>query len=289
MGMIYHRKNKQMIEEQEVGGKSLRFLYQTVLGRLILKQLVGPSFSNWKARQNSKPKSAKKIQVFVEKYQIDLTEAKKTHFDSFQDFFTRELKPEARPIHPDPNSVIAVADGKITAYPITMEGSFRIKESVYTIEELLRDKETAAAFIGGTCFVYRLSMDDYHRFIYPASGNKIKEKMIPGVLHTVRPLAHRYTKVFAENTRQWQLLETEIFGPILYMEVGAMLVGKIHDHGHLLFEKGQEKGYFEYGASSIVVCYPAGKVKVDEDIQVINQKGIEVQVRLGEKVGEFIC
>lgn len=283
---IYQRQSQQYIEEQEVGGKSLRFLYETIPGRLLLRALVGPQFSNWKARQNKQPKSAKKIEPFAKKYNIDLSQAEQKEFANFHEFFTRKLRPVARPIDREPNHVIAVADGKLFAYPITESGEFQIKSSRYTLRELVQDEETAKLFEGGTCLVYRLAMDDYHRYVYPDAGKKVKEQAIRGVLHTVRPLAHQYTKVFAENTRQWQLLLTETFGPVLYMEVGAMLVGKMHDHGLASFKRGEEKGYFEYGASSMVVCYQKGSIQLDADILRENEKQIEVQVQLGEKVGE---
>lgn len=286
MTVYYHRKTQEYIEEQEVGGKALHFLYKTAFGRLLLKQLIRPGFSNWKASRNNRTASIKKIAPFIEKYQIDLTEATRQEFTSFNDFFTRELTPSARPINENFSAVIAVSDGKVFHYSITEKAEFQIKNSLYTLADLLQDKAAAELFEGGTCLVYRLAMDDYHRYCYPADGKKLAEKKITGKLHTIRPIAHQYTKVFSENTRAWQLLDTKDFGKILYIEIGAMLVGKIHDHGYEKFLKGQEKGFFEYGASSIIVCYQKNQVTIDSDILLQNQNGREVQVRLGEKVGE---
>lgn len=288
MPKIYNRQTEDFYEELEVGGKTLKFLYGTSLGRIILRPLIQPAFSNWKARLNNTKRSIKKIQPFVEKYDIDLTESERNSFHSFNAFFTRRLKPSVRPIATATDQLIAVADSKLMVYPITRAGVFKIKGQSYTLEELVRDNDVAGQFQGGHCFVYRLTMDDYHRYCYPDAGKKVAGQYIPGVLHSVRPLAHRHTRVFSENTRQWQLLETEHFGRILFIEVGAMLVGKIHDHGITQFKKGQEKGYFAYGGSSIVVCYEKDTIMLDEDISSHNHKGIEVKVRYGEKVGRHV-
>lgn len=285
MATIYNRKTQETDTESEVGGKAVTFLYATALGRLLLKLLIHPAFSKLKAARNTTKRSAQKIQPFVEKYKIALNEAEKTTFSSFNDFFTRRLRAEARPIADDKAAAIAVADSKLMTYRISKEGVFHVKRRAYTLQELIRDAPVAEQFIGGTCLVYRLAMDDYHRYCYPDAGKKVAARVIPGVLHSVRPLAHQHARVFSENTRHWQLLETTEFGRVLYMEVGALLVGKIHDHGAIVFEKGQEKGYFAYGGSSIVICYERDQMKIDEDIVIANQKGLEVQVFYGEKVG----
>lgn len=286
MADYYNRQKGTIEKEKEVGGKAIEWLYQTSFGRLLLKLLVGPSFSNWKAKQNSKPSSAKKIADFVENYDIDLSEAEKDSFHSFNDFFTRKLKPTARPIDSNPQSVVAVCDGKLQVFPLNHQTQFTIKNSQYSLLDIIQDEMLAETFKGGYCFVYRLSMDDYHRYIYPDGGRCLTEGRIKGKLHTVRPIAHEFVSVFSENTRHWQLLATQHFGQLLYMEVGAMLVGKIQNHGHSRFERGQEKGYFEYGASTIIVCYQKDKLKVAGDILRQSRAGVEVKVKLGEKVGE---
>lgn len=289
MGQYYDRVSGQIHNEREVGGSTLRFLYRTAMGRLLLKRLVGPGFANWKARRNDRSASRKKIAPFAAKYGVKLEEGQLAEYPNFNAFFTRKLKVGARPVDQRPDSVIAVADAKVRVQALTEETEFSVKESHYTLAELLQDEETARLFKGGTCWIYRLAMDDYHRYCYPDSGSVVKEKRIEGILHTVRPLAHRYTKVFTENTRVWQLLETEHMGKVLYCEVGAMLVGRIHNHGHHRFVKGQEKGYFGYGASSIVVCFQADHVRADADIAEQSAQDMEVKVKYGEKVGECPC
>ena len=265
MTLIYDRKLKETYTEAEVGGRVVTFLYETALGRFLLKPLLYPAFSNFKAARNNTKRSVRKIKPFVEKYHINLDEAEQTTFQSFNDFFTRRLRPAAR--------------------SISEAGVFQIKNRSYTLNELIRDTRVAEQFIGGTCLVFRLAIDDYHRYCYPDAGKKLAARMIPGMLHSVRPLAHAHARVFSENTRHWQLFETENFGRVLFMEVGALLVGRIHDHGATVFTKGQEKGYFSYGGSSIVVCYQKNQVKIAEDIAAANREGLEVRVSYGEKVG----
>ena len=272
MVAIYNRKTQEIDTEVEVGGKAVVFLYETALGRLLLKPLIHPAFSRFKAALNNTQHSAQKIQPFVEKYHIHLNEAEKTTFDSFNDFFTLRLRRDARTISEEETAIIAVADSKLMTYPISRDGVFQVKKRAYTLQELIQDERVAEQFMGGTCLVYRLAMDDYHRYCYPDKGKKLAARVIPGVLHSVRPIAHQHARVFSENTRHWQLLETTHSGRILYMEVGAMLVGKIHDHGAVTFVKGQEKGYFSYGGSSIVICYQKDCLKIDEDIVAANQK-----------------
>lgn len=285
MTLIYDRKLKETYTEAEVGGRVVTFLYETALGRFLLKPLLNPAFSNFKAARNNTKRSVRKIKPFVEKYHINLDEAEQTTFQSFNDFFTRRLRPDARPISEAKTTVIAVADSKLMTYSISESGVFQIKNRSYTLNELIRDTRVAEQFIGGTCLVFRLAIDDYHRYCYPDAGKKLAARMIPGMLHSVRPLAHAHARVFSENTRHWQLFETENFGRVLFMEVGALLVGRIHDHGATVFTKGQEKGYFSYGGSSIVVCYQKNQVKIAEDIAAANREGLEVRVSYGEKVG----
>lgn len=289
MSYYYDRASREVRSEKEMGGRTLRFLYRTPVGRFFLKGLVGPGFANWEARRNDRPASRKRIAPFAAKYGVKLEEAAGPQFPNFNAFFTRKLKPGAHPVDQAPDSVIAVADAKLKVEKLTADSEFSVKGSHYTLAELLQDEEAARLFKGGSCWIYRLAMDDYHRYCYPDNGLVLKEKRIKGVLHTIRPLAHSYTKVFAENTRVWQLLETERLGKVLYCEVGAMLVGRIHDHGHRQFEKGQEKGYFGYGGSTIVLCFQEGSVQVDADIVAQNKRDLEVQVKYGEKVGECIC
>ncbi len=228
--------------------------------------------------------SAKALPKFIAENSIDLSrcEMAKNGFSSFNDFFTRS---EARESHEPATRLIAPCDGKVAAYHITSELSLHIKQSVYTIAQLLNDHEDSAQFVDGICLVYRLSLTDYHRYYFVDSGTIKSHKAIRGLLHTVRPISAQYN-VFAQNCREVTMLNTDHFGTVAHIEVGAMLVGKIHNSKqHGSFNRMEEKGYFAYGGSTIVQLFRHGMVRIDEDIMRVSGMGAEVIVACGEGVG----
>ena len=154
------------------------------------------------------------------------------------------------------------------------------------MERLLRNRKLAELYAGGYLWVFRLSVEDYHRYIYIDRGVESKPVRIPGVYHTVNPVANDEVPVYKENTREYSLLRTENFGTVLQMEVGALLVGKIVNHrrGNVV-RRGQEKGMFAFGGSTILLMTQKGKVSPDRDLMEYSRKGIETMVRQGETVG----
>ena len=156
----------------------------------------------------------------------------------------------------------------------------------YTLAELLENDALAARYAGGLCLIFRLSPDDYHRYVYPAAGEQEPTVSIKGVLHSVNPIAAAQ-RVYRRNARRYTLLHTERFGTILEMEVGALLVGRICNHCEdaARVEKLQEKGYFEYGGSTVILLLEKNRLKLDEDIAEYCARGMECKVRLGERVG----
>uniref|UniRef100_UPI00163D6409 phosphatidylserine decarboxylase n=1 Tax=Klebsiella pneumoniae TaxID=573 RepID=UPI00163D6409 len=92
---------------------------------------------------------------------------------------------------------------------------------------LLRDEKLAADYANGYILIFRLTVDDYHRYCYVADGKKEETVSIPGVLHTVNPVANDYFPIYKENGREYSILHSEVFGDIVMLEVGALLVGKI--------------------------------------------------------------
>ena len=119
-----------------------------------------------------------------------------------------------------------------------------------------------------------------------ADGQVDPPVQIPGVLHTVNPIANDHFPIYKENTREFTLLHTKEFSDILIMEVGALLVGKIVNH-HVTsnVNRGQEKGYFQFGGSTVVLLLKAGQAVIDPDILLNSQNEIETVVRYGEKIG----
>ena len=163
-----------------------------------------------------------------------------------------------------------------------------IKDTLYTLERLLKNKKLAERYLGGYAVILRLTVDDYHHYCYVADGEKSPDVKIPGVFHTVNPAANDVCQIYHENTREYCLLKTEQFGTIAMMEVGAMMVGKITNlkPGACEVKKGEEKGYFEFGGSTIVLLLQHGKVRLDSDLIENSENGYETIVRMGERIGK---
>ena len=264
----------------------LRFLYHTVLGRRILKILINPTLSEYCGRFLDSKVSAILIPFFVKKNKINLLECKEEVYDSFNACFGRKICPEYRPIPKDENILISPCDGLLSAYPIHKNLVVPVKESYYRISDLLQDKELAQEFEGGTCLVFRLCVNHYHRYCYPDSGSKSENIFIPGVLHTVRPIALREYPVFTENCREYTVLDTDHFGKMVQMEVGAMLVGKICNyHGATEIERGREKGRFLYGGSTIILLVKKDCASFSKRHFHSTSQGKEIAVKMGQKIG----
>lgn len=162
-----------------------------------------------------------------------------------------------------------------------------IKNTCYTVGSLLRDERLAEHFKDGYLWVFRLSVDDYHRYIYVDNGRESVRRRIPGVLHTVNPVANDVCPIYKENTREYSLLKSEHFGTLLMMEVGALMVGKIENRpvmSHV--RRGQEKGNFAFGGSTIIYMTQKDKVFPDMDILINSADGIETKVQIGSRIGK---
>ena len=278
---VYRRDTGSYEEEQEFQAGLLRVLYETVPGRVLLKAAIHPAASRLYALYQHAPLSRKKIEGFAEQNGIDLSGWNVDSFDSFNDFFTRR---RVNHTYAAVDELVAVADSRLTAYPVSEDLRLRIKRSEYTLREIVGEDMPLAPFSGGTCLVFRLAVQDYHRYVFPDCGETVKTVSIPGVLHTVRAISES-EKVYARNHRVCTLLETEHFGPMLQVEVGAVMVGKIHNHPIRQFSRLQEKGYFEFGGSTILLLVPQS-IAIDADILEKTREGVETKVTLGEKIGK---
>jgi phosphatidylserine decarboxylase len=280
--LYYNRQKKQYEEEIEYQKILLSFLYNTVIGRCILKIITKPWFSNWRAKYQHSPKSKKDILPFIDKYNVkENKEYAEKNYKCFNDFFTRQhtliIKDD------NPNFLISPADSKLSVFAITSDLKLHIKNSIYDITDILGDIQLAEKFTNGHCLVFRLSVDDYHRYHFIDDGKLLYHKKIDGVLHTVRSISERY-KVFAHNSREVNILDTKNFGIIAQVEVGALMVGKINNYNKKEFVKYDEKGYFEFGGSTIVI-FLNENITIDKDIMEANNKGYETKVHVGEKIG----
>ena len=265
----------------------LEVIYGHALTRMLLRPFLSPAVSDICGKFLSTRFSRRIIPSFVKKNHIDLSIYEKQEFDSYNAFFTRKIKAEQRPINDQKNVLISPSDGKVTAYPITQKGRFWIKHTQYTAAQLLKDERLAERYMGGWIYVIRLTVDDYHRYCYVADGRKSRQRKIRGVLHTVNPVANDYYPIYKMNSREYCLLKTKELGTILLMEVGALMVGKINNHEEdsAQVKRGDEKGMFEFGGSTIVVMTEPGMTKPDKDIIQNTKAQAETLIKMGEPIG----
>lgn len=281
------RKGNITIEENRQD-KFLRHLYNDWGGRLCLKIIIQPFVTRLGGWFLNTRLSARMIPGFVERNHIDLSSCTRQEFASYNDFFTRRLKEGQRPVAADDSVLVSPCDGKVTVSRIGSDSRFYIKDTLYTLERLLKNKKLAKRYLGGYAVILRLTVDDYHHYCYVADGEKSVNVTLPGVYHTVNPAANEVFPIYRENAREYTLLKTKEFGTILMMEVGAMMVGKITNlwRGTCGVKKGQEKGRFEFGGSTIILLLQHGKVRLDHDLLENTEEGYETIVKMGERIGE---
>lgn len=272
------------ISEKDTAG--VNFLYHTVPGRALLRLLICPWVSKVLGAFLDTGVSRHLVGPFVKSTKLDLSDYPETAYQSFNDFFTRKVRPGRRVIEEESSSLIAPCDGKLTVCDITEDACFDIKHSVYSVKDLLRDEALAKEFEGGKCLIFRLTPDDFHRYSFLDDGRILSTKVIPGVLHTVRPIAFRRYPVFSENARAYAVLETANFGKVIQMEVGALFVGRIVNHPLTNFVRGQEKGKFEFGGSTVIVMLQRDAAVIEEELLENTRQNRESIVRLGNVIGK---
>ncbi len=282
---VYDRKLKTCVEVPEVGAGAIRFVYGTAIGRVLAKTILCRKFvSNAYAAWQKSRFSRGKVRKFMSCYNISADDCTTQDFPNFNAFFTRQRQHYVN--QTAAHELPAIADSKLLALPIDENAVFDVKGVPYTAAELLDDPTLAAEFSGGLCLIFRLAPDDYHRYVYPDAGEQERTVEIPGVLHTVNPIAGSLG-VYRRNARRYTRLHTAHFGDMVQMEVGALLVGKIRNHRETpaAFEKLGEKGYFEYGGSTVILLCRAGAVQIDNDISENSAAGVETAVHIGERIG----
>ena len=270
-------KTKTEIVEDE--NKCLKFFYENLFGRIILKILTTKFIANVVRIYQNSFLSKHKIKSFIKKNKINMDEYISENFKSFNSFFMRKIKDGKRPLE---NGLISPCDSKVSVYKINNDLSLNIKNSIYTIDELIG--EDASDFQDGYCIVYRLCVDDYHHYIYPFDGIVLSSKLIKGKLHTVQPIALKKHKVFSENTRIVTNVESNDYGKVAIIEVGAMLIGKIVNEDVTEFKRGDEKGHFEFGGSTIIYLFKKDSISINQLFIDNTNNDIETIVKMGNSL-----
>ncbi len=273
-------------KENSMQDRFLEMMYQSAIGRILLRPLVTPAFSKIAGWLLDSRASRIFVYPFIKKHSINLREYEQKKYKSYNDFFTRKMLLGARRIDRRDEAFISPCDSRVSVYKINPKSVFHIKNTRYTTASLLRSKRLAHLFKEGYIWIFRLQVDDYHHYIHIDKGRVSKSFKIPGVFHTVNPIANDHYPIYKENTREYSIIQSDHFGTMIQMEVGALLVGKIQNRvcGELIY-KGQEKGQFAFGGSTVILMTQKGKVRPDHDILKNSEKGIETIVKLGEHVG----
>lgn len=265
---------------------TLKFLYENPFGRIILKGITLPFVSSIVGKYMSSSLSKRRIKKFISANGINMEEYEDRDFHSFNDFFTRKIKENRRPLPQDKEVLFSPCDGKLSAYKIDKDTVLPVKGSHYTISQLLNNNDLAEKYSDGYCLVFRLAVDDYHRYSYIDSGVKGENVKIKGKLHTVQPIALEKSPVFIQNSREYTVMHTENFGDVVQVEVGALMVGKIKNHqGKGKIIRGEEKGMFLFGGSTIILLLNSGEVQVEALFFENTKNHLETVVKLGESLG----
>lgn len=286
MGSVVVDRKGTIVEAGSLQDSVLEGLYGHVPGRILVRLLASPAVSEMAGAFLDSRLSRALIPWFIRSHSIDMADYERREYGSYNDFFTRRLAPGARRLDSCPSALVSPCDGRLTVYPVDNQCEFTIKHTRYTVQSLLRDYRLAAGYAGGYVWVFRLCVEDYHRYIYVDNGRASEPVRISGVLHTVNPVANDHFPIYKENTREYCVIRSEHFGRLLQMEVGAMLVGEIrnHERGRQV-RRGWEKGRFAFGGSTVILMTEKGMALPDGDILENSRFGLETRVRLGERVG----
>lgn len=282
------RETGQIQIENVYGEKWLDWLYHNPVGEATLwtiakRKIVTSLYGD----EMEKPASADKIMPFVNEYKVDLSIAQQKEFKSFNDFFIRKLKPEARPIVADSLAVASPADGKILAYENIKNADFYIKGFRFNVNSFLNNPELAKKYEDGAMIVFRLAPPDYHRYHFPVSGTTASSNIkINGDYYSVNPLALRKkAEIFWLNKREYGVIKSPLFGDVVMVEVGATMVGSmIQTYSSTNVKKGEEKGYFKFGGSTVVLLFEKDQIKIDADLLTNTANSLETTIKMGEQI-----
>lgn len=290
---FYNRYTQSVETEQVYGEKWLRWTYGTVPGRFSAEALLKRAiFSHWYGWRMNRPISAQKVLPFIADYDLDVDEFAKSplEFKTFNEFFYRALKKEARPIAGGDETAVFAADGRHLVFPdVDVAEGFYVKGAKFALAELFGgDEALAREFAGGAMVISRLCPVDYHRFHFPAAGVPAAPRLINGYLYSVSPIAlRRNARYLVQNKRALTLLDETRFGRVAMFEVGATCVGTIKN---LFVEgrpvaKGAEKGFFTFGGSCVITVFQKGRIRFEDDVAAQSARQVETYARMGDRLG----
>ncbi len=263
---------------------SVGFLYGNCVGRFLLKTIMKLHLDRVAVAFLRSRFSKIMVKGYIKRNNISVTSEEAASFRSYREMFVRTRTPVG--FDTDPDHLISPCDSLLSAFPINEESSFAIKNSLYRVADFLKDEELAKNYLGGTALVFRLCASDYHHYCYIDDGYQGENHPIPGVLHSVQPIACETYPVFVLNKRCWCLMKTEHFGSVVQCEIGALVVGGIeNEKENASFSKGEEKGHFELAGSTIVLLFEPGRIELNSDLKEQLTQTEEVRITQGEWIG----
>lgn len=294
--IVYWNRESGSLETEKVYGEYwLKFIYNNPFGKIGLWAIVKRAwFSHWYGKKMNASQSAEKIIPFIEKYGLKTDDFLDSvdSFDSFNEFFYRKLKPSARPINRETNSIVFPADGRHLVIPnLNKTDLIYAKGQQFHLNELLGDTDLAKHFEEGSMLISRLCPVDYHRFHFPCEGDVKSTLLIDGALSSVSPFALRKNlSIFWQNKRYLTVLENRKFGTCLQLMIGATCVGSVHWTSKIgqHYHKGDEQGYFSFGGSCVITLFPPNSINFDDDILKKSKDGIETYAKIGESMGQAV-
>ena len=284
------RKTGNVVIENVPGGRMLNWLYSKPCGKLTLHTLFKRKcFSAMGGWYMDRKFSKKRVAKFIDEYDIDMSEyiiSDINTFETFNDFFIRKINKENRPIG---DKIISPADGRALAFDsISDVNKFFVKGSEFTLKSFLQNGDLAKKYNDGSMIIIRLAPVDYHRYHFPVDGLASKSINISGHYFSVSPLALKKSlNIFLQNKRCYCIVSNSDFGNIVVSEIGATMVGSIiqtYKPGEI--KKGQEKGYYKFGGSTLVLLFEKGKVKINQDLIENTKKGFETRILMGENIAQ---
>lgn len=268
-----------------LSNRAMTFFYGTAAGRVMMQAMLRSGAPRLMAAYMHSRLSKRMVHRYIRRYQIPMEAFHGQKYRNFASFFIRE---KLCPIEDgDPSHLLSPCDGLLSAFPIEENGSFAIKGSHYRLCDLVDDAALAEQYRGGLCLIFRLRASDYHRYAFAADGYIGPSHYIEGQLHSVQPIACEKYPVYRLNRRCWHLLETEEFGPMIQIEVGAMAVGGIvTEIENARISRGQEMGHFELCGSTIVLLIQKDRAELRQELWDALRERSEIEVRRGMWIAE---
>ncbi len=290
---FFNRYTGEEETEPVYGEKWLRWVYETGVGRGLLHAIVKQSlFSYYYGWRMDRPRSQSMVAPFIAQYGLDVTEFADApdSYRTFNEFFVRTLKDSVRPVSPRPEVAVFPADGRHLGFQdISKIEAVYAKGQRFDIERLLGDDALAERYRNGSMVISRLCPVDYHRYHFTCAGVPVESKLINGSLFSVNPIAlRRNLGYLLENKRMFTLLQSDRFGQVLCLEIGATCVGSIEQTYEVgkSVEKGAEKGMFRFGGSCTMLLFEKGRIALAEDLCEQTEQNRELYAHVGDYLGK---